>query len=1443
MSDTQRFEPSRDQHTDTIKSVESFFERCGEPAAWTAPSGFPKELKPVGLFTQKVSNGLEVVLVEAETKPSDGTLRRGWTKRKSGRVSPVLLVAAYRHADGTVVVSVCGPVGDHPTCIHGLEPSQIGRFAAAALKEPTYHAAVRFLSAMSEMESGIPGVVNMGLLATQELKVGVPQRDDWTGAKQKALPLLNSTGRELIEGLGFRVEPLTTNTSVLTVNGNKHAVAVFCDDTETFDMSSQRFEGSSPVTKALAVADRERVKWVILTRAAEIRLYATDTDVGVGRKGREDTYIEMNLVLTTEQEAGYLHLLFSADALKDGGTLENIIDVSTDYAADLASDLRERIYNRTVPDLARAIADRLPARDTSQNLTEPDLVDAYERVMVILFRCLFVAYAEDKDLLPFRQNGRYADHSLSNMARRLAEDQRSDKTDYDEQATSLWDDVTLLWEAVSAGNKDWGVPTYNGTLFSSDPEINEAGAALADIRLSNAEFGPALTAVLVHEGTEGPGPVDFRALSVREFGTIYEGLLESRLSVARDDLVLKKSSGELHYVPADADTNESEVVVPAGMVYFHNRSGVRKATGSYFTKPFAVKHLLNQALEPALDDHIARLDGFYANGDQAGAADAFFDFRCADIAMGSAHFLVTAVDRIERRLSIWLADHPLPAVASELQRLRDTAREQLGDLADRHTIDNGSLLRRQVARHCIYGADKNRVAVELARLAIWVHTFVPGLPLSFLDHNLVCGDSLTGVSAIRHAAATVTPKRGRKKTSESESVSLFVNQLEGMLTDHQEAFAKLGKINDADKAEIDAARTAHQAAREAVAPVEQVFDIATAVNAGAITIEQHFDFSPEQIASLADQPEVRDTIKRLAPIHYPVTWPEVFARTERSGFDCLLGNPPWEQVVVQEHVWWGTYLPRIRSLPIKQMNAEIERFRGSRRDIEALFEQELEDAEAMRTVLRNVFPDLGSGRTDLYKAFAWRNWHLIRQSTGRIGIVLPRTALQTKGSEHWRKTVLADGAFTDVTMLLNNGGWVFDDVHQQYTFGLCSLRKGKESLDTVTFGGPYTGWLSYQSTKTGSESVPTGEFTSWSDDASFPQLPDHPGALTLFRKLKAHPTIGGNRPPAAMWDDEVVLGPTDRPTDLASTAAAGRPQRYDRQAPVHSRRRQVRPHRELDATNDKHRFVLDGGSAAMNGDTNRWLVYKGASFDLWQPDTGVYFASVDSEEITQHLQQKRLRQHKTSTSPFAEFPGDHIETPDTLPCLRPRIAFRNITNSTNTRTVVTALVPGELVITNHAPYLLWPEGDNADEAFLLGVLSSMVLDWYARRVVELNLNFHILNNFPIPDPGEGHHVRDRVVEIAGRLAAVDERFAGWAAEVGVPVGSANDEDVKQDLICELDACVGYLYGLDENDLGVLYDTFSETVDYSDRHAAVLEHYRVLVEDLGCPQHPTANGLE
>ena len=493
----------------------------------------------------------------------------------------------------------------------------------------------------------------------------------------------------------------------------------------------------------------------------------------------------------------------------------------------------------------------------------------------------------------------------------------------------------------------------------------------------------------------GEGPVDFRALSVREFGTIYEGLLESRLAVAQEDLTVGKLRGkdEYVYVPARGD---DPVEVEAGAVYLHNRLGVRKATGSYFTKPFAVEHLLDNALERALDAHIARLDRLREADDSAGLSEAFFDFRCADIAMGSGHFLVAALDRIEARLSAWLALHPVPGVTDELVRLRNTALRALGDLGVGVDIESSSLIRRQVARHCVYGVDRNRVAVELARLAIWVHTFVPGLPLSFLDHNLVCGDSLTGVGNLDEVIAEFEPD------SDPTMPSLFRSQLEDLLARSRSALLRLARTSDATKREIDQARAAHQEAQSAVAGARALFDVVAAHRTGACQLPLNHDETT--IITESKHPDVADRIRKLNPVHFPAAFPEVFLR-ERPGFDCVLGNPPWEKAIVEAHQWWGRYQPGIRSLSVGKMNAVIEGIRRSRPDLDAAYQRDMDDARVMAALIRRTFR-LGVGHTDLYQAFGWRFWHLLAEG-GTIGVVLPRQALAAPGYQKWRKTILS----------------------------------------------------------------------------------------------------------------------------------------------------------------------------------------------------------------------------------------------------------------------------------------------------------------------------------------------------------------------------------------------------------------------------------------------------
>src|SRR5207248_8173513 len=165
----------------------------------------------------------------------------------------------------------------------------------------------------------------------------------------------------------------------------------------------------------------------------------------------------------------------------------------------------------------------------------------------------------------------------------------------------------------------------------------------------------------------------------------------------------------------------------------------------------------------------------------------------------------------------------------------------------------------------------------------------------------------------------------------------------------------------------------------------------------------------------------------------------------------------------------------------------------------------------------------------------------------------------------------------------------------------------------------------------------------------------------------------------------------------------------------------ARPHAELHATNDKKLMKL----VAEQPD-GFWPVFKGESFDIWEPDRGTYYAWANPETVLPELQKKRMRSSKLERSALNEFSREWIRDPETLPCWKARIAFRDVARATDSRTVRAALVPPKVFITNKGPYFLWPRGGELDQAYLLGILCSLPLDWYARSFVEINLNFHIL---------------------------------------------------------------------------------------------------------------------
>jgi hypothetical protein len=1161
-------------------------------------------------------------------------------------------------------------------------------------------------------------------------------------------------GNTLMRGLGFEGRDIAGNALLLTVGADPpSAVAILLRDDESFDAESARF-AKSPIYHGIDIARQHNVAWLVVARGPQLRLYPTSPEVGVGRRGATQTYFGLDLALLDDEHAGYLEVVFGAGAFARGGSVERLLEASRDYAVSLGERLRERIYEKVVDPLSTSIA-----RSVSANgpLDESRLALAYRLTLRILFRLLFQAYAEDTHLLPLHRNERYTKASLKDLARDLAE--HPDRAN-DPRSSSLWDGLRQAWRVIDNGDEAWGVPAYNGGLFGSEPALHPEGAAIEALDLRNDALGPALDGLLVDVAADGTrGPVDFRSLDVRDFGTIYEGLLESGLSLAADDLT--DDGGK--WRPAKAG---DRVDAARGTPYFHTKSGDRKATGSYFTKPFAVEHLLTRALDPALDAHLERVASLVATGDQVGAARLFFDFRVADLAMGSGHFLVAAIGHIEAKYGAFLETNPIPGVERELLELRDAAIASLTQVGVADTdIDRSALLGRQIARRCVYGVDVNDIAVELARLALWVRTFVPGLPMSSLDHQLVCGNSLTGIGTIEEAIEALDPDAGRG------AMSFTGAAIRAALAEARVVLEDAAALKESTSEEARAAQAASRRALEAAEPARLLFDAAIAVRLGSMPAPADFDI--EGIGRSVAALHVSELLEPLAPVHFPVVFPEVFLR-EPGGFDVLVGNPPWEKLQIEEHSFFSMFLPGLRGLDQGSANREIATLRADRPDLDDVYETAHRTHQVTaRALAAGPYPGLGSGRPDLYKAFAWRFLQLLRLS-GRIGVILPWKSIEASGMKDWRTVAFNQYTVASATIVVNRKRWVFESIHDQTTIVFLCLSATQPSEPVIPLFGPFDSVAAFEAGLIlPPNRIKVDAIEGWSRAGAVPMLASEPSS-ELFAAIRR-------------------AGP------LTDALPGSR----------------VRGLREFNASDDKHLFTFTPTDGF-------WPVYKGESFDLWKPDTGRYYGWIDPDLATDFVLSRAENMRNNRRSAFYGQGREIASDINQHPISRARLAWRDSTNRDNQRTFIVCLVPPNVALVHQAFYLFLSRPDPRGEAYLLGCLSSIPFDWFVKQSVERHALVEFVNGAPVPRYRPGPRA-DRLIALAADLACVDERFATFASETGARVGGV-PTDGTQEGLAEIDALVARLYRLERDQVIHMFRSFNRTWNFAPRLELVLGHF-------------------
>ena len=419
--------------------------------------------------------------------------------------------------------------------------------------------------------------------------------------------------------------------------------------------------------------------------------------------------------------------------------------------------------------------------------------------------------------------------------------------------------------------------------------------------------------------------------------------------------------------------------------------------------------------------------------------------------------------------------------------------------------------------------------------------------------------------------------------------------------------------------------------------------------------------------------------------------------------------------------------------------------------------QRLEDRKAQVADYRRALtgPDpAGSdydpmgGDPDLYKYFCQRYRMLVRKD-GFTGVVLPRSTFVAKGSKEFRKWLYRRSMTRRVDFLLNKARWAFD-THPQYSIALVVAERGLPPNDhRVSVAG-------------------TAESKSmWAEQSASPGV-----AL-------AASTFGSE------WETPLVRSQAE--ADLLARIRTGSlfPHGSDG-------RWSCFPVAELHETNDKTLWV-SGGEARL---------WKGESFGQYDPHGGDERSMPLSDVLKAKVRKPRPGAGSLLASilPLAvrrQSVVDEIE--------RDRLCLRDVTNRTNSRTVIACLVPKGVFLTNKAPYLSFPTGDARARAACLGILNSLPFDWQARRFVEINLNFFLLEGFHLPSLDDADY--DHIARAAARLSAVDARFANFARETGVDYGPLSDAE-RAALRVEIDARVARAWGLVPDDLQVIYDDFT-----------------------------------
>lgn len=1179
--------------------------------------------------------------------------------------------------------------------------------------------------------------------------------------------------RRFVAGLfkeTFGFHDLTPAAAPLAMIASGRVPMVVVPPSETLDRRSPTLSVDRSRSPAFALQDylndSEEALWGIVTNGTHLRLMRDNASL------TRPAYIEADLaqIFSTEDIASFAVLWLLIHRSRFGAAETPATDCPLERWREAGTREGEAARDRLADQVQIALKvlgsgflEANPDLAAKLKSGEVNLTTWFNELLRLVYRLIFLMVAEDRNLLHPAKSKTDARALYAEGYSLAALRKQCYRAATWDKHHDRYEGIKIVFRALAHGQEALALPALGG-LFADDklPHLETA-------RLRNRAFMEALYRLSWLADKTGMVPVNWRAMETEELGSVYESLLELQPQLGDDGKTLLFASEA-----AEQKGNQ------------------RKTTGSYYTPDSLVQALLDTALDPVLDKTEAEADD---------PAKALLKLSVIDPACGSGHFLLAAARRIATRLA----------------RIRAEGTPSLADF--RHAL-------RDVARCCIHGVDRNPMAVELTKVALWIETVDPGLPLGFFDAQIRCGDALLGVFDLQVLQdgipdAAYKPLTGDDKETAKyylkanrdakagqggfdfgtgqasmpamKPLALDFSGFRDLPEDTVEQIgAKAKRFKELRKGQTFVRAKAAADLYVAAFLLPKAGGAPAGASARTVPTTEELWMALNQGKMRQAMVEAPKAARNARAFHWPLEFPDVM---QRGGFDVVLGNPPWERIKLQEKEFFASRLPEIANA--KGKSAREKRIQslgcapiGSpERNLFEEFKIAKREAEASSEFVRVSADDggrfvfTGTGDVNTYALFAELFSHL-SGTRGRAGVIVP-TGIATDATTAPFFAHLVSKKRLASLVDFENRERIFPGVYFRVKFCLLTLGHNENEAEFAFF-----------LTQPAQLAAPERNFTLSPEQISainpntktapvFRSRADAELTAKIYRNapvlIDVTKDATGN-----LWGVSFV-----RLFDMSNDSALFR----------------------TAAQASAEGFVRDGTDWSR-GAERLVPLYEGKMAFFFDHRYGDFAAAEEKDDADyREIPRPSLSQLKDPS--FEVTPRYWVPKSELDSRFGAKgwdggwlFAHRGLTNATNERTFVTFILPRSGVGNSIPAWVFDRSLDRRKIAALTANTASLACDFAARQKIGgTNLNFFYLEQFSILPPD--FYTEPRLAFITPKvleLTYTSHSLAPFARDLGHDGPPfAWDEDRRAHLRAELDAFYARAYGLTRDELRYILD--------------------------------------